>query len=369
MEWKEFSGMITRKFCPKYEQEQMKERFLNMKMEGSDLKDYNSKFFAYSRLVPRLVTPESEKINQYIWGLNSKIRDVVKAAMPTTMDIATEVAGVLIEEMMRTLKEKGKKKITKKVEESLKTKSESKKSDKKSEKGHVKTVCPKLNQVGGSGTKTDGGARKGNARAFVLNTREAAEIPDVITVETTNGELVKISEALEDGEITLAGHITHVRILPMALAGFDVVLGVDWLVDNQARIICHKKIIEIHTPIGERIQIEGDKSAGHVSIISMIKANKCLRKGCLGFMACVIKEPKKNQIDDVPVVKEYVDVFPEELPRIPPDREVEFRIDLLPGTAPIAKSPYRLAPTEMQELKKQLDELLEKGFIRPSSES
>ncbi|XP_076929938.1 uncharacterized protein LOC143594538 [Bidens hawaiensis] len=143
----------------------------------------------------------------------------------------------------------------------------------------------------------------------------------------------------------------------MALAGFDVVLGMNWLVNNQARIICHKKIIEIHTPKGERIQIEEDKSASHVSIISMIKANKWLRKGCLEFMACVIKEPKQMQIEDVPVVKEYVDVFPEELPEIPPDREVEFRIDLLPGTTPISKSPYRLAPTEMQELKKQLEEL------------
>ncbi|XP_076934328.1 uncharacterized protein LOC143600560 [Bidens hawaiensis] len=411
MEWKEFIGMITRKFCPKYEQEQMKENFLNLKMEGSDLKDYNSKFFAYSRLVPQLVTPESEKINQYIWGLNSKIRDVVKAAMPTTMDLATELAGVLTEGMMRTLKEKEKNKVTKKVEESLKMKSESNKSDKRSskkvfqpsipeckackrrhlgkcwfekfckycnisghsteecytknkditcfgcgKKGHVKTTCLKLNQVGGSGTKTGGGARKGHARAFVLNTSEAAEIPNVITgtfpvnntyarvlfnsdanqsfidykfssllnkplakldqtydIETANGELVKISEVLEHGEITLAGHITPVRLLPMALAGFDVVLGMDWLVNNQARIICHKKIIEIHTPKGENIQIDGDKSVDH------------------------------------------------ELPGIPPDREVEFRIDLLPGTTPIAKSPYRLAPTDMQELKKQLNELLEKG--------
>ncbi|XP_076940470.1 uncharacterized protein LOC143609660 [Bidens hawaiensis] len=82
-------------------------------------------------------------------------------------------------------------------------------------------------------------------------------------------------------------------------------------------------------------------------------------------MAYVTKEPELKKLEEVPIVTEFKDVFPDELPGIPPDREVEFRIDLVSGTAPIAKSPYRLAPTEMKELKKQLDELLEKGFIRP----
>ena len=72
-------------------------------------------------------------------------------------------------------------------------------------------------------------------------------------------------------------------------------------------------------------------------------------------------------IDQIPVVSEYPDVFPDELPGIPPERQVEFRIDLVPGAAPIARTPYRLAPPEMQELSTQLQELLDKGFIRPSS--
>ena len=67
------------------------------------------------------------------------------------------------------------------------------------------------------------------------------------------------------------------------------------------------------------------------------------------------------------IVAEFPDIFPDELPGLPPEREVEFRINLVPGVVPIAKSPYRLAPTELNELKKQLEELLEKGFIQPSS--
>ena len=76
---------------------------------------------------------------------------------------------------------------------------------------------------------------------------------------------------------------------------------------------------------------------------------------------------KVTALEDIPVVCEYPDVFPEELPGMPPDREVEFIIELMPRTAPISKQPYRMPPNELKELKKQLKTLLDKGFIRPSS--
>ncbi|KAJ0495623.1 putative nucleotidyltransferase, Ribonuclease H [Helianthus annuus] len=99
----------------------------------------------------------------------------------------------------------------------------------------------------------------------------------------------------------------------------------------------------------------------------MLKASRCLNRGCVIYMAQVIIEEPKPKIEDLPVISEYPEVFPEELPGLPPDRQVEFRIDIIPGAAPIARAPYRLAPTEMKELRTQLDELLAKGFIRPSS--
>ena len=75
---------------------------------------------------------------------------------------------------------------------------------------------------------------------------------------------------------------------------------------------------------------------------------------------------KKDELSEVPVVNEFTSVFSEELPSLPPDREVTFEIEVLPGTAPISKAPYRMAPTELKELQTQLQELLDKGFIRPS---
>ena len=78
-------------------------------------------------------------------------------------------------------------------------------------------------------------------------------------------------------------------------------------------------------------------------------------------------EADKGAVDRVPVVCEFPDVFPEELPGLPPDREIEFCIDVVPGTDPISMPPYRMAPAKLKELNEQLKELLDKGFIRPSS--
>jgi len=93
-----------------------------------------------------------------------------------------------------------------------------------------------------------------------------------------------------------------------------------------------------------------------------------MSSGCTGYLAYVVdrNQEGKHQPEDVPIVKEFLDVFPEELPGLPPDREIAFEIELLPGTAPISKAPYRMAPAELKELRVQLQEMLDKGFIRPS---
>ncbi|GJY34098.1 putative reverse transcriptase domain-containing protein [Tanacetum coccineum] len=83
-------------------------------------------------------------------------------------------------------------------------------------------------------------------------------------------------------------------------------------------------------------------------------------------MKKVEDKSEKKQLDSVPIVQDFPEVFPEDLPGLPPTRQVEFQIDLIPGAAPVARAPYRLAPSEMKELSEQLKELSDKGFIRPS---
>ena len=99
-----------------------------------------------------------------------------------------------------------------------------------------------------------------------------------------------------------------------------------------------------------------------------MEANVLLRKGCQGYLAYVI-DTEKNEVklDDILIVREFLDTFPEELPGLPPDREIEFSIDLAPSTAPIYIAPYRMTPTKLRELKEQLQDLMQKGSIQPSA--
>ncbi|KAM2604935.1 hypothetical protein TB2_033794 [Malus domestica] len=99
-----------------------------------------------------------------------------------------------------------------------------------------------------------------------------------------------------------------------------------------------------------------------------IRARRLLSKGCQGFLAhVVLSEETTTFVEDIGVVRHYPNVFPEELPGLPPDCEVEFTIDLLPSTNPISLTPYRIAPAELRELKTQLQELVDKGFIQLST--
>ncbi|GKF81858.1 hypothetical protein Tco_0240460 [Tanacetum coccineum] len=104
-----------------------------------------------------------------------------------------------------------------------------------------------------------------------------------------------------------------------------------------------------------------------VNIIAAMKARTLISHGCQGFLASVIDTSLEGpNIENLSVVHEFVDVFPDELPGLPPAREIEFSIELIPGAEPISKAPYRMTPVELKELKEQLQEMLENGFIRPS---
>ncbi|KAK1652679.1 hypothetical protein QYE76_070484 [Lolium multiflorum] len=127
----------------------------------------------------------------------------------------------------------------------------------------------------------------------------------------------------------------------------DVILGMNWLEANGALIDCVNKTVSLKSPDGSRMIYQGDK---HTQIEVELQLNSM----------------KEVKLEDIPVVNEFQDVFPAELPGMPPDREIEFTIDLIPGTAPIAKAPYKMGPKELKELKEQLDDLEQKGFIQES---
>ncbi|KAF5818242.1 putative nucleotidyltransferase, Ribonuclease H [Helianthus annuus] len=193
-------------------------------------------------------------------------------------------------------------------------------------------------------------------------------LSDKHTVELANGKSLEASHVVKGCQLILANQTFSIDLIPIVLGSFDVVIGMDWLSQHRAEILCNEKIVRIPGFGSEPLMIRGDKRSAVENIISLLKAQKCLRKGHTAILALVTDTTEKEKkLEDFPVVRDYPEVFPEELPGLPPHRQVEFQIDLAPGAAPVARAPYRLAPSELEELSTQLQELLDKGFIRPSS--
>ncbi|GJR66751.1 putative reverse transcriptase domain-containing protein [Tanacetum coccineum] len=185
-------------------------------------------------------------------------------------------------------------------------------------------------------------------------------------VELANGRVVSTNTILKGCTMNLVNHVFEIDLMSIELGTFDVIIGMDWLVKNDTVIICGEKVVRI--PYGNKtLIVESDEGVSRLKVISYIKARKYIERGCHLFLAHVTeKKRKEKRLEDVPVICNFSEVFFDNLSGLPPPRQVDFRIDLVPGVAPVARAPYRLAPYKMREFSVQLQELLEKGFIRPS---
>ncbi|GJT73069.1 putative reverse transcriptase domain-containing protein [Tanacetum coccineum] len=166
-------------------------------------------------------------------------------------------------------------------------------------------------------------------------------------VELADGKVVSTNTVLRGCTLALYNHCFKIYLLLTRLGSFDVIVGMDWLSYHRAVIDCYEKIVRIPLLNGEILKVQGERPEKDP-----------------GSLACIKADEKK--LDDIRVVRDFPKVFPDDLSCLPPVREIEFRIDLIPSALPVVKSPYRLAPSEMSELSNQLKGLQEKGFIRPS---
>ena len=211
-----------------------------------------------------------------------------------------------------------------------------------------------------------GATRSFISRSFVdkLNC-ETRLLHEPLSIILANQDRVSVNHICPHCKIEITGHLFPANLIPFQLGEFDIILGMDWLTEYNAQIDCKGKKVILRTPQGKRVIFKGQKQVQ--PFLTLMQAKKLVQKGCEAYLAHVIDKSKEaSNLEDIPVVREFPDVFPEELPGIPPDRQIEFTIDLLPGAEPVSKAPYRMAPTEMKELAKQLQELLDKGVIRPS---
>ncbi|GJS61962.1 putative reverse transcriptase domain-containing protein [Tanacetum coccineum] len=284
--------------------------------------------------------------------------------------------------------------------------------------GHYRSDCPKLkdqNRGNKAGNKNGVGEARGKAYVlgggdanpdsnvvkgtFLLNNHYASMIFDSgadrsfvsttfsalldvtldtldvsYVVELAGGRISKTNTILRGYTLGLLCHPFNIDLMPVELGSFDVIIDMDWLANHHSVIVYDEKIVRIS--YGDEVLIvQGDRDGkgekSKLSIISCTKTQKYIKRGCPIFLAKVTKKEtedklEEKKLEDVPTVRDFSEVFPEDLPRLPPTRQVEFQIDLVPGVAPVVRDPYRLAPSELQELSTQLQEFSDKGFIRPS---
>ncbi|GJT21790.1 putative reverse transcriptase domain-containing protein, partial [Tanacetum coccineum] len=260
--------------------------------------------------------------------------------------------------------------------------------------GHFKRECPKLKNnnnrgnsagnvnapakvyaVGHAGTNLDSNVITGT---FLINNRYASILFDTGAdrsfVSTTCSSQIDITPTALDHyyDVELADRRIIGDLMTVELGCSSAIIGWDWLVKYQAIIVCAEKIVRI--PWGnETLIVHGDGSnrgnEARLHIISYTKTQEYMLKGCPVFLANVTTKEtedksEKKQLEDVPIVRDFPDVFPEDLPGLPPTRQVEFQIDLIPGAAPVARAPYRLAPSKMKELSEKLKELSDKLTVK-----
>ncbi|GJX47136.1 putative reverse transcriptase domain-containing protein, partial [Tanacetum coccineum] len=194
-------------------------------------------------------------------------------------------------------------------------------------------------------------------------------------VELADGRIIWVNTLIRGCTLNFLNHPFNIDLMPVEMGSSDVIIGKGWLSKYHAVIVCDEKLVRV--PFGNEILIfHGDGSdngyESRLNIISCTKTQKYLLKGCPIFLAHVTTnktedKSEEKRLEDVPIVRDFPEVFPKDSPGILPTRQVEFQIDLVPGAAPVARAPYRLSSSEMKELSEQLHELSDKGFIRPSS--
>nr|GEZ58377.1 putative reverse transcriptase domain-containing protein [Tanacetum cinerariifolium] len=236
---------------------------------------------------------------------------------------------------------------------------------------HFKRDCTKLKNKDGEKVNAPGWMYAvGNAK----KRGDASRDPDLKVV--TDGKIVGVDTIMQGCTLNFLGHPFNIVLKPVELGSFDVIIGIDWLRRCHAVIVCDEKLVQI--PYGnETLTFRGNESNNgrefRLTVILCSKAQEYTAKGCQIFLAHVSAKEEENksegkQLEDVPVIRDFPEVFSKDLPGLPPARLVEFQIDLIPRAVPVAQAPYRLAPSEIKELSEQLQELFEKGFIRPTQE-
>lgn len=208
-----------------------------------------------------------------------------------------------------------------------------------------------------------------SSRFVVEHHMRSSPLSTPLSVSTPSGVDISIVSMISNAIISYESYELRSDMIILDMTDFDCIVRIDVLRRYYATVDCYQRVVYFYTDQKERWIFYGKGSRSRVPLISAVRMSRLLEHGHEGYLIYAVEiTEKKNEVGiaEIPVVSEFADVFPAEIPGFPPVREVEFGIELIPGVSPISRAPYRMAPAELRELKVQLQDLLDKGYIRPS---
>nr|XP_016470291.1 PREDICTED: uncharacterized protein LOC107792581 [Nicotiana tabacum] len=225
---------------------------------------------------------------------------------------------------------------------------------------------PRNMQAAGSGRANQASGSRSTARVYAMRQKNYQDGLDVVVVTSPLGHQVVVNRIYRDCPFMIQNLVFPADLLEMPFQDYDFIVGMDCLHRHHALVDCRLKQVTFRTPAYSHIIVQGERSLT-ASIIYAVLSRKMICQGCDTYLAHIVDTQLGSpSVKDIPTVCYFPSVFPDDLPGFPPEREIEFPIELVPGTTHISIAPYRMAPAELKELKAQLQEFLEKGFICPS---
>nr|AAC26240.1 contains similarity to reverse transcriptases (PFam: rvt.hmm, score: 116.22) [Arabidopsis thaliana] len=367
MSWADFVVEFNAKYFLKEALDRMEARFLELKQGERSVREYDREFNRLLAYAGRGMEDDQAQMRKFLRGLRTDLRVRCRVSQYATKAALVETAAEVEEDLQRQVVGVSPAVQPKKTQQQMTPSKGGKPATEQKRKWDHPSRA-------GQGCRA-GCFSCGSLDHKVADCTQRAETRECyhcrergyLHVKVAGGQVLAVLGRAKGVDIQIAGESMPADLIISLVELYDVILGMDWLDHYRVHLDCHRGRVSFERPEG-RLVYQGVRPTSGSLVISALQAEKMIEKGCEAYLMTISMPESVGQVavSDIRVVQEFEDVF-QSLQELPPSRSDPFTIELEPGTASLSKAPYRMAPAEMAELKKQLEDFLGKRFIRPST--